>query len=673
MDPLLDAPHSLLALTTQELAADALAASSKAAGFTQLRRERVSVALRHAMHVAGDIHTPLSAEMKGRLAERYINARLGVDAHTAGAVLLEAFSQQKLFILRGFPGTLPPAYDSISAVLRSKLPEDGCGYSFNDRGRRVHIILCTLIADTPSAQAARSWWHTVDTLRDTGKCDESNGGAQFNFASRRAMSSLHLDPADGVNSQVHGSKLWVLVLASEAKERGIEQVNADVMRDQPAGTHRFSAWLACDSFRWCILQEGDTIAHSRVWLHAVCCIGDEDSISSAKYCWLAGTPAPPASFLREKKSRKRKKPAVAAAAIAPPPAPLPFIPREKKATPQARYSIVQRIVMATLVAEGQPTAVAAAKAGVPPSAVRRWSKRLAEAGTAEDAPRGGRPRKTDAMEDAAIVRAAELHPFSANRVIRATLVLPISADTVQRRLDAAGLPSRIAAKKIHYTDAQRRKRLSFAEGYRGWTAEQWERVIFSDEVTIEGRGRNRQQRVHRPKGHRFDPQYTQHTHIYSPSTHIFACFCSRGPGFCETYEGKLDGKALRGLLQRTLIETADDYYQTDPTQPGHEQWWFQHDNSPPFKSTVVQHWLHNNAINVLDFPPHSPDLNPIENLWPRVGSLVDTLHPSTDEAVADAFIAKWPELSLDIFTDYAQSMPARIAAVIEAGGDATKY
>jgi transposase len=525
------------------------------------------------MHVAGDIHTPLSAEMKGRLAERYINTRLVVDAHTAGAVLLEDFSQQKVFILQGFPGTLPPAYDSISAVLRSKLPEDGCGYSFNDCGRRVHVILCTLTGDAPSAQAARSWWHTVDTLRDIGECDESNGGAQFLFASRRAMSSLHLDPADGVNSQVHGSKLWVLVLASEAKEHGIVQVEADAMRERPVGTHLFSAWLACASFCWCVLHEGDTIAHSRKWLHAVCCIGDTDSISSAKYCWLAGTPAPPSSFLRSSVSRKRKTPPATPRAVSPCLEPLSIVVTAAAVASSSHSSVVQRVAAAALIADGQTAAAAATKAGISVSIARRWCKRLKVAASPDDAPRSGRPRSTDALADAAIARASELNPFASNRAIRGQLQLSISPATVGRRLDDAGLLSYFAAMKRHYTDEQRRARLSFAHGYKAWTAEQWERVIFSDEVTIEGDGRKRRIRVRRPPNCRFDPQYTQHSQIFTPSRHLFACFCSRGPGFCEMYEGKLEGKSLRDLLARTVPETAADYYQTDPTKPGHEQWW----------------------------------------------------------------------------------------------------
>jgi len=218
-------------------------------------------------------------------------------------------------------------------------------------------------------------------------------------------------------------------------------------------------------------------------------------------------------------------------------------------------SVVQRVAAAVLIADGQTAAAAAAKADTSVSIARRWSKRLATAGRADDAPRPGRPRSTDALADAAIVRAAELDPFASNKAIRRQLQLPVGVDTVGRRLDAAGLPSRIAAQKRHYTDEQRRKRLSFAHGYKHWSAEQWERMIFS-EVTAEGEGRHRQQRVRRPDGHRFDSEYTQHSRIFTPSVHVFACFCSRGPGVCKTYEGKLDGAELRKLLQASVQKTA---------------------------------------------------------------------------------------------------------------------
>jgi hypothetical protein len=666
-------PPSLLKLTTTELAAAETAASRAAAGAVALRQPGVSSALRSALHMVGDIDTPLSAEHKHRLVQRFIHTRIAVDSHTAGALLLEAYSQSRVFILRDFPGALPAAYDSVTALLRSPPTGASVAYSFNHQRSRVHYVFTSLMRDTHSGSQARDWWRGVSQLKDTGKLDDLSSGTQWNFISRRAKSLLHLDSADGICTQWHGQKLWVLVEVNEAKLHGIEQLQSDAMRDDLAGTHRLSAWLACKSFQWCILHEGDTIIMPRDRLHAVSCVGDVDAVSAGSYCWLLGTPPLPDGLLEQKKSRKRKTPPAAPSAPAPRIKPLSIVVAAKEKAVWSHLSPIQRIAVATLVADGQPVSAAAAKAATSSSAARRWSKQLEASASLDDAPRSGRPRKTTPLEDGAIVRAAELDPFASNKVIRATLVLPVSEATISRRLDAAGLPSHIAAQKRHYTDEQRRRRLSFAHGYQHWTAEDWERVIFSDEKTFEGRGRRRQQRVRRPAGHRFDEQYTKHSHIFSPSTHIFACFCSRGPGFCEQYEGKLDGKALRGLLDRTLIETADDYYQTDPLQPGHEQWWFVHDNSPPFISHEVQTWIHNHGINVLDFPPYSPDLNPIENLWPRVSTLMDQLHAATNDAVADAFIAKWPEVSLDLFTDYAQSMPARIAAVIEANGDAIKY
>ena len=448
--PPLDPPLSLINMTTQEFAAAPAGTSTAAAGLAALRQPGVSVALRSALHVAGDPSTPLSSEHKNRFAERYIHTRIVVDRHTAGAVLYEAFTQPKVMILRNFPGTIAPAYPTVSALLLNPPSGDAVAYSFNHHRSRVHYLFMTHYPDTPAAQEARAWWDTINLLPDTGKLEDQSAGVVWTFISRRAKSSLHIDAGDGTCSQVLGKKLWVFALAKEAREHGLVELQSDSMRDDPAGTHRIIDWLACDSFQWCILHEGDTIAHSRDWLHAVSCIGDEDSVSSASYCWLQGTPPLPKAELQPKRSRKRKQPPADTPACPPPPAPLPIVLAAAAAASSSHSSVVQRVAAAALIADGQTAAAAAAKTDIPVSVARRWSKRLRTSGSPEDASRSGRPHASTALQDAAILRASELDHFATGNDIRHQLALPLSEDTVSRRLDAAGLPSCVAARKRHH-------------------------------------------------------------------------------------------------------------------------------------------------------------------------------------------------------------------------------
>ena len=670
-DPVLEArpthPPPLVPLLTQEATSAAAGATIKQAGLSLLSRAGVSTALRTAMHVVGDRTALPPCAVRSWLAERYIHNRIVVDQHTASAVLYEAFSQSRVFILRNFPGVLPAVRATVADALSSPPPEESRVYSYNSSGSRVHYMLTTRLTDTPETHDALAWWSNVNQLPDTGQLAGLTSGVLWNFISRRAGSLLHLDDADATCSQQQGKKLWVMVEKEEAAKQGIVPIHVDVMRDDPTGVHRFMSWQQCASFQWCILEEGETLVLPRNRLHAVYCIGDVDSVGAGMYCWLAGTPSPLAAPSTPKKGRKRKHSAVARSpSPALPPKPLSIISERSARQP---IQPLARAALATLVADGQPLTVAAFKAGASQSSAQRWSKRARTAGSTSDAPRSGRPRATDAATDAAIVEASEKDPFMSTRAIQHQLQLSVCNNTVNQRLDEAGLPSRIAAHKRHYTDAQRRARLSFAHGYRHWTEEDWESVIMADQKTFEGAGRDRQQRVRRPDGHRFDEKYTKHRVLYAPSIHVTCCICSRGPGRCAVYEGKLDGTMLKNMLDKTIVQTARDYFDVDRA----ERWWFLHDNSPVFKSSVVQRWVHNKGIQLIDFPPYSPDVNIIENFWPRVSAVMDKAEARTPAAVEAAFHDAWNDIPLDIYIDYAHSMPKRIAAIIEANGNATKY
>jgi len=88
---------------------------------------------------------------------------------------------------------------------------------------------------------------------------------------------------------------------------------------------------------------------------------------------------------------------------------------------------------------------------------------------------------------------------------------------------------------------------------------------------------------------------------------VSGCFTASGVGPLVKIEGFMNGEMYRDILINNLSE---EYADNLPLA-----WIFRQENDPKHTSKIVKSWLNQEAINVLHWPPQSPDLNPKENLW----------------------------------------------------------
>ena len=287
----------------------------------------------------------------------------------------------------------------------------------------------------------------------------------------------------------------------------------------------------------------------------------------------------------------------------------------------------------------------------------------------QDSPRSGRKRKTTAEQDAAVVAEARETKFTTPRRIKRKLGLNVSSRTIDRRLIEVGLFGRVARHKKKFSDEEIRKRLSFAEGYKSWTEEDWMRVEFADEKIFWGEGFWGQVFVRRPKGEALNPEYCVDQDPHPVKVSAWACFSGHGLGYMYIFNENMDAKKLQHILGTHLIESAELHFDVEHA----ERWFFLQDNAPQHKSILVRTWLFNKGIQCIDFPPYSPDLNPIENLWADLARRVEQFQCDSMEELQDIVAEQWKETDKELLRKLARSMPERCQAVIDAKGDHTGF
>ena len=88
---------------------------------------------------------------------------------------------------------------------------------------------------------------------------------------------------------------------------------------------------------------------------------------------------------------------------------------------------------------------------------------------------------------------------------------------------------------------------------------------------------------------------------------------------------------------------------------------FQQDNAAIHTAHFTKMWLLLKNIKTMDWPAHSPDLNPIENLWGLLARRVyaDGRIFQTTSELKSTILEEWHNFSIDIIHSLIQSMPNR--------------
>lgn len=298
-------------------------------------------------------------------------------------------------------------------------------------------------------------------------------------------------------------------------------------------------------------------------------------------------------------------------------------------------------------------------------AVTRWVRRWEETRSLEDADRTGRPRcTTDGTDQDIGLYSWEHHKALPHDIVR-ELELPVSARTVRRRLCEIDLHTFVRRREHVLTEEDLRRRISFAEGYSRWTEDDWSRVLWSDHTlfTLDYESR---EYVMRPRGRAFDPEFVDEQPRLQGAVWLWGCFCANGLGHAELYEGTLDAVKYQRILSLNLVKSAHTFWPSG-------QWWYQQDNASPHTAGTSRAWFHTHGVDLIDFPPWSSDLNPIENLWNDLKRRVYAHHPKTMDELEHWIAKEWVATELDYCKRTCLSLPYRLQLVVASKGHKIKY
>ena len=260
--------------------------------------------------------------------------------------------------------------------------------------------------------------------------------------------------------------------------------------------------------------------------------------------------------------------------------------------------------------------------------VSKIYKKFIDTGTVDNKPRKGRPKKVRTAGKAEIAMKLEEMHSSARQIAKQ---MNISQGLVLNIAHEIGYSFKYYEEIPKLTEIHKLQRKNHCQK---WKDNDLLNIVFSDESYF----------------HLFRNTlgtWTKETHVYiekiNPNKALMAwgaiCFKGKAKLCIKEFGLKLNQEAYIDILDHYLIPFADQNY-------GEDDWFFLQDNARIHIGKKTKRFLEECEIKLVDHPPYSPDLNPIEFLWKIAKDYVEKIGPKDLDSLKRMIEEAWDQIDL---------------------------
>jgi transposase len=239
------------------------------------------------------------------------------------------------------------------------------------------------------------------------------------------------------------------------------------------------------------------------------------------------------------------------------------------------------------------------------------------------------------------------------------LQLNVCATMLMKALLELGYTHSVARRRPLLKELDMKRRLKFARAHKNWTVEDWNRVIFTDEMSIKvGQERTSCVFVWRKKGEEYHKDYVDARKRSTGGMMFWGAFRGGKMGLGFFFE-LAKGQTINSVVYRNQVLLGPLKTFVDESRSKNFEPIVMEDNATMHKGVnkaarKKMKWVE------YEHPPNSPDLNPIEHVWAKMKIEITKMKPRSRKQAKECLQQVWDGISVEYCKKLVDSMPKRL-------------